>query len=272
MSCIAVKTGSTITRIIASILVVAGMVMVQVAAASERSLEITSLRLTPATIPVNQPFDFVVSFKADAPDSSGGSIAALVNFNILKEGRTLFRSKRIPIQARSGEIKSWTMHMNPVPAKGAYTISAVVTYEELTARKSIELAIGMPPAEVERTYQQKPETAVQSRRAPPGAGAENVIRVRHILLKTQMDAVRLISEMDGLSGDPLRDKFIAGAKQKSVGPTGANGGDLGFIKRHGRMVREFENAAFDLYPGTITATPVKTVYGYHIIYREAATH
>lgn len=271
MSSIAVKTGLTITRIIASILVVAGMAMVQVAAAGERSLEITNLRLSPDTIPVNQAFDFTVSFKADIPDSSGAGIATHVNFNILKQGKTLFSSKRIPIQARNGEIKSWTMHMNPVPAKGTYTILVFVSYEELTARKSLELAIGVPPAVVERTNQQQPETAVSAMRTPPGAHSENVIHVRHILLKTRSDADRLISEMNGLRGDQLRDNFIMRAKSTSVGPTGASGGDLGFIKRQGRMVREFENAAFDLYPGTITATPVKTVYGYHVIYREAAT-
>ncbi len=47
-----------------------------------------------------------------------------------------------------------------------------------------------------------------------------------------------------------------------------NGGDLGCFGR-GRMLPEFENAAFDLKPGAI-AGPIKTSYGYHLI--RAAAH
>ena len=44
------------------------------------------------------------------------------------------------------------------------------------------------------------------------------------------------------------------------------GGDLGYFNT-GDMLEEFEKAAFALKKGKYTTTPVKTKYGYHIIYK-----
>jgi parvulin-like peptidyl-prolyl isomerase len=93
------------------------------------------------------------------------------------------------------------------------------------------------------------------------------MKARHILLKTEADAKKIIGELKGLSGKALSDKFIALAKEKSTGPSGKNGGELGWFRERG-MVPEFSKAAFALKSGDYTKTPVKTQFGYHVILAE----
>lgn len=64
-----------------------------------------------------------------------------------------------------------------------------------------------------------------------------------------------------------KEKFEELAKKYSDDTaTAKNGGDLGWVSK-GDMVTEFENAAFALKKGEYTKNPVKTTYGYHIIYK-----
>ena len=48
--------------------------------------------------------------------------------------------------------------------------------------------------------------------------------------------------------------------------TAKKGGDLGWVST-GDMVEEFDKAAFKLEKGKYTTSPIKTTYGYHIIYK-----
>ena len=84
------------------------------------------------------------------------------------------------------------------------------------------------------------------------------VRARHILVKTKAEADAIIAQLKK-GGD-----FIKLAKEKSTGPSGKNGGDLGFFA-DGQMVPPFSKAAFALDKGQITETPVKTQFGYHVI-------
>lgn len=83
------------------------------------------------------------------------------------------------------------------------------------------------------------------------------VKASHILVETEEEAIKLKEEI--LSGRAFEDV----AAENSLCPSGARGGDLGFFGR-GQMVKEFENAAFDLKVGELS-DPVKTNFGWHLI-------
>ncbi len=84
------------------------------------------------------------------------------------------------------------------------------------------------------------------------------IHARHILLETEEAAVELVTQLDGGAD------FAELAKTHSTGPSGPQGGDLGYFTL-GQMVPAFEQAAFALDAGAYTATPVQTQFGWHLI-------
>ncbi len=91
------------------------------------------------------------------------------------------------------------------------------------------------------------------------------LNARHILVKTEDEAKDIIKTLSGAKD--IKAEFIKVAKEKSTGPSGANGGDLGWFPLN-RMVPEFSKAADKLKKGEFTKEPVKTQFGYHIIYLE----
>lgn len=84
------------------------------------------------------------------------------------------------------------------------------------------------------------------------------VRARHILVESESEAQEIIGQLDGGAD------FAELAREKSTGPTGENGGDLGYFER-GQMVAPFAEAAFGLEPGSYTETPVQTQFGWHVI-------
>lgn len=93
--------------------------------------------------------------------------------------------------------------------------------------------------------------------------APEQLKASHILVKTEKEAKDIIKNLS--KAKDLKAEFTKLAKEKSVGPSGANGGELGWFTKE-KMVPEFSQAAQKLAKGTITKTPVKTNYGYHVIY------
>lgn len=96
---------------------------------------------------------------------------------------------------------------------------------------------------------------------------KETLHARHILVKTQDEAKKIIAQIKPLSGERLKSKFIELAKEKSTGPSGPKGGDLGYFS-DGQMVPAFNAKVFSMKVGTATLSPVKTKFGFHVIYLE----
>jgi len=118
-------------------------------------------------------------------------------------------------------------------------------------------AIRVDPKEVKSYFDTNPDEFIDKEK----------VRARHILVKTEAEADVVIKSLKGFSGDKLKGEFINQAKSKSMGPSAAKGGDLGYFPR-GQMVPSFNDAAFAMKEGTISAEPVQSQFGYHVIYIE----
>ena len=85
------------------------------------------------------------------------------------------------------------------------------------------------------------------------------IKCSHILVEKQSQALQIFEDIK------KGKKFGVAAREISTCPSGKKDGDLGYFTK-GMMVKEFEDVAFNLEIGEMSA-PVKTQFGYHIIKR-----
>lgn len=98
----------------------------------------------------------------------------------------------------------------------------------------------------------------QSSLAPPMQ-----FKARHILVASQGEATAIITELDGGAD------FEALAKERSTGPSGSSGGDLGWFAPN-QMVKPFSDAVIALDDGQYSSAPVQTDFGWHVILRESS--
>jgi peptidyl-prolyl cis-trans isomerase D len=121
--------------------------------------------------------------------------------------------------------------------------------------------ITIPEEELKNAYEKNKD---QYRR-------DEEVKASHILLRLPPQAPPDMEKEVLARMERLREKIERGAefselaKKYSEDPgTRDMGGELGWFGR-GRMVKEFEEAAFSAPTGTVTG-PVRTPYGYHLIY------
>ncbi|TAL41718.1 MAG: peptidylprolyl isomerase [Methylovulum sp.] len=87
-------------------------------------------------------------------------------------------------------------------------------------------------------------------------------KARHILVKTEAEAKKIIAELDkGADFAKLANKSSLDAKESQ------SGGDLGWFVAS-QMVEPFSKAVIALEKGKYTTAPVQTQFGWHVILRE----
>ena len=80
----------------------------------------------------------------------------------------------------------------------------------------------------------------------------------HILVNSKSEAIQIRQKISKLK------EFQKLARKKSTCPSAQKGGDLGWFRK-GMMVREFDNAVWSI-PLASTSEPVKSQFGYHLIW------
>jgi peptidyl-prolyl cis-trans isomerase C len=134
----------------------------------------------------------------------------------------------------------------------------------MTVRKVLEanvkpLAKPVTVKDIEAFYEENKDRFVEPEK----------VKASHILIQISPDATEqekadakstLQTALEEAKGGS---DFAELAKKHSQCPSASQGGDLGYFTR-GRMVPEFEEAAFKLEPGQISDI-VETQFGYHII-------
>ena len=139
---------------------------------------------------------------------------------------------------------------NLFEAEAAFKTQLKQAKESLLVNYAIEKAVGavkVKEEEILAFYEENKDKM----------GGGDTVNASHILVQTEEEALRILDEIKGgLS-------FEDAAKKYSSCPSKEEGGSLGDFGR-GQMVPEFEQAAFAMAEGELSA-PIKTQFGYHLI-------
>jgi peptidyl-prolyl cis-trans isomerase C len=204
-----------------------------------------------------------VALPAIAQDSAPGAdtVVATVNGAEITVGHLLSARRDLPEQYQSlpdeilftGLLDQLVQQEVLAQSVEALPRAALIALENerrtLGAGTAIEatLAEGVSEEDIAAAY------AAQYGDVPPGVE----YNASHILVETEEEAAAIVAEL-GEGAD-----FATLAQERSTGPSGPNGGSLGWFST-GMMVPSFEEAVITLEPGEVSA-PVQTQFGWHVI-------
>jgi peptidyl-prolyl cis-trans isomerase C len=92
----------------------------------------------------------------------------------------------------------------------------------------------------------------------PRLGGQQQFKARNIVVKSKEEADLVIKQLQ------QGKKFADLAKERANGPTGPNGGDLGWFSAE-TMVQPVVEAARAMKVGSYSTEPIKSEFGYHVL-------
>lgn len=187
--------------------------------------------------------------------------SSLVDFYL--ENRWQAPASQLSVQQRATGLQElidiYLLTTQPVATELAKE-SRIVAQIEMQARGILAQAVVQDF--FEKTSGTEEEILAEYERQIAGSPTEQ-FKARHILVETQSAASDLIAQLQEGAD------FEALAKEHSTGPTGPNGGDLGWFAPD-TMVKPFADAVTTLGDGEFTQEPVQTQFGWHVILRESS--
>lgn len=208
--------------------------------------------------------------KKDAPDaaaaaSSGQEAVAVVNgksisrseFDLYLETFQRQTGRDVPEEQKTQLLDQYiNMHLAADAAEKAGVEKQPKVVDQLTiARMNVLVDAGLQKYMEEHPVKDeelKPEYDAQIAAMP------REYHARHILVDDQTVAETLTKQLQGGAD------FAKLAKEKSKDSSAQSGGDLGWFTLDS-MVKPFADAVAALQPGAITAAPVQSQFGWHVI-------
>lgn len=196
----------------------------------------------------------------NAPDAS--TVVATVNGTDITLGHMIIARASLPEQYQ--QLPDETLYDGILEQLVQQTALAQSYTEEMPARVKLSLEneerslrAGEAIEELLGDAVSEEEVVAAYEEEISGFEPQEEFSAAHILVETEEEAATIKTEIDGGAD------FAEMARENSTGPTGANGGDLGWFGT-GQMVPEFEAAVISLKEGEVS-NPVQTQFGWHVI-------
>jgi peptidyl-prolyl cis-trans isomerase C len=146
-------------------------------------------------------------------------------------------------------------------AQGVLTERTIAAQLEL-ARIQLEARV-MATRFLEKNAATDAEMKVVYDQNLPRLSGQQQFKAKNILVNTKEEADGVIKQLQ------QGKKFADLAKERANGPTGPNGGDLGWFTAD-TMVQPVVDAARAMKVGTFSTEPIKSEFGYHVLLLEDA--